>query len=485
MDPFYLNNSCDPFASRETPCQIGSYVQYAVNVSEPQHVFETIKFVKQHNIRFVVKNTGHDYMGKSTGTGAISIWTHHLQNITWIPQFTSPRYIGPAFKVRAGVRGIDLVREADKRGLVIISGECATVGFAGGYTQGGGHSALSSFYGLAADQTLEFEVITTQGKYVVASPTQNTELFWALSGGGGGTYGIVWSVTVKAHPDLPVTIATLQFTSDGIPEDLYWEAIEAYQASTRMYTDEKVWALATYNNATFTVNPFFAVNKGTDEVEALIRPLLSSLDNLEINYTSSVRPFNTYLEAYSDFLLNLPGFNILLGSRLLPRDLWNDKEKFKQMVKTIRDIVSEGTSAYDLAMKPSLEVAGHPENSVHPAWREAEKLFEFSIVISDGESVEQMRTDEERITTVLMPALKRLAPDSVAYLNEANVGDPDFRKEFYGSLYDPLLAIKDKWDPDEILYGSTSVGGDRWKETSDGRLCKTHAVDAGSSQAVS
>ena len=58
-----------------------------------------------------------------------------------------------------------------------------TVGYAGGYIQGGGHSVLNSVYGMAADQVLEFEVITTSGKFVRASPLENADLFWALSGG--------------------------------------------------------------------------------------------------------------------------------------------------------------------------------------------------------------------------------------------------------------------------------------------------------------
>jgi len=58
-----------------------------------------------------------------------------------------------------------------------------TAGYAGGYIQGGGHSVLSSMYGMAADQALEFEVITTSGKFVRASPRENPDLFWALSGG--------------------------------------------------------------------------------------------------------------------------------------------------------------------------------------------------------------------------------------------------------------------------------------------------------------
>ena len=54
------------------------------------------------------------------------------------------------------------------------------VGVPGGYTQGGGHSALSTSFGLAADQTLEWEVVTAGGKLVTASRTQNADLYWAL-----------------------------------------------------------------------------------------------------------------------------------------------------------------------------------------------------------------------------------------------------------------------------------------------------------------
>ena len=51
--------------------------------------------------------------------------------------------------------------------------------------------------------------------------------------------------------------------------------------------------------------------------------------------------------------------------------------------------------------------------------------------------------------------------------------DPDFKDAFYGPNYDRLLSIKDKWDPDGVLYGATAVGGDRWREDAeDGRLCR-------------
>lgn len=60
MAPVFLNKSCDPFTSPDDQCIIGSYVQYSVDVATPDHVAKTLAFAKQNNIRFVVKNTGHE-----------------------------------------------------------------------------------------------------------------------------------------------------------------------------------------------------------------------------------------------------------------------------------------------------------------------------------------------------------------------------------------------------------------------------------------
>jgi FAD/FMN-containing dehydrogenase len=59
---------------------------------------------------------------------------------------------------------------------------------------------LASIYGMAADQVLAYEVVTADGRFVTASNKVNTDLFWALRGGGGSTYGIVTSVIAKAYP---------------------------------------------------------------------------------------------------------------------------------------------------------------------------------------------------------------------------------------------------------------------------------------------
>jgi FAD/FMN-containing dehydrogenase len=77
-----------------------------------------------------------------------------------------------------------------------------TVGVAGGYVAGGGHSPLSSKYGLAADHVLSMDVVTPDGRFVTADEKNNVDLFWALRGGGGGTFGVVTSVTFKVYPKM-------------------------------------------------------------------------------------------------------------------------------------------------------------------------------------------------------------------------------------------------------------------------------------------
>ena len=154
------------------------------------------------------------------GFGSLSIWTHNLKDMKFISDYVGKSYKGPAMKVGAGVQVLEAYEFANKQGHMIVGGECQSVGLAGGFTAGGGQSPLSSFLGLAADQTLEFEVITSNGALLRAAPDENQDLYWALSGGGPG-YGVVWSVTYKAHKDVPVTGTKLDFAKNNASDDSY------------------------------------------------------------------------------------------------------------------------------------------------------------------------------------------------------------------------------------------------------------------------
>ena len=63
-------------------------------------------------------------MGKSTGTGALSVWTHNLQDMEWVPDYVSSGYNGPAVKAPAGAIGTDLAAFLSPKGYAVVSGEC-------------------------------------------------------------------------------------------------------------------------------------------------------------------------------------------------------------------------------------------------------------------------------------------------------------------------------------------------------------------------
>lgn len=73
-----------------------------------------------------------------------------------------------------------------------------TVGIAG-WSLGGGHGPFGNLYGLGVDNVLEIELVGPNGTVMIANSTSNPELFWAMRGGGGSTWGVVTAFTIRAH----------------------------------------------------------------------------------------------------------------------------------------------------------------------------------------------------------------------------------------------------------------------------------------------
>lgn len=288
MAPLFANASCDPFTERDAQCVVGSYVQYAVNATGASDYIETLAFARERNIRLVVRNTGHDYLGKSTGAGALALWTHHLKDID-VLDYGSTEYTGKAIKLGAGVQAFEAQAVANELGFVVVEGACPTVGIAGGYSQGGGTSPLGSKYGLAADQVLEWQVVTPTGAILTATPDQNSDMYWALTGGGGGTYGVVLSMTVKMHQDMPTAGATLSFAESS---EKYWDAIQVFLMNLPAILDAGVtvyWQVVSGNR--FSVPQSYFPNGTAQELERLLQPTLHALNSSGIDYGRKTDPF--------------------------------------------------------------------------------------------------------------------------------------------------------------------------------------------------
>jgi FAD/FMN-containing dehydrogenase len=193
---------------------------YAVAASTTEDVVAGINFARKHRLRLVVKGGGHSYQGTSCAADSLLIWTRAMDGVTLHDTFAPAgcRDVFPAVSVGAGAVWMHVYDAVTtKGGRYVQGGGCATVGVAG-LVQSGGFGSFSKRYGLAAAGLLEAEVVTADGVVRTANACTNPDLFWALKGGGGGTFGVVTRLTLRT-PELPpffgAVFATVKARSDA------------------------------------------------------------------------------------------------------------------------------------------------------------------------------------------------------------------------------------------------------------------------------
>jgi hypothetical protein len=159
------HETCYIESPRDSKCGQGRISLYSAKVQTKFQVQKAVLFAKSHNLRLAIKNTGHDFLGRSTAPESLQILTHEMKDIKVVEDFSpkgapNRRSEGPAVTMSAGVQLPELYLAVAKHNRTVIAGSSHTVGAAGGYIQGGGHSPFGAWKGLASDNALEFEVVT-------------------------------------------------------------------------------------------------------------------------------------------------------------------------------------------------------------------------------------------------------------------------------------------------------------------------------------
>ncbi|KAF2746026.1 isoamyl alcohol oxidase-like protein [Sporormia fimetaria CBS 119925] len=492
MWPTYQGRTCLAHDSPNDNCTLGGYPSYAVKITNVAQIQTSINFARNKNLRLVIKNTGHDFLGKSLGAGSLSLWTHALKDLDFIESYKSDSgYRGPAIKVGAGVIFRELYDFAHEKGVIVAGGICETVGYAGGYFALGGHTPMSGYYGMAADSIEAIQLVTADGKFITASSKQNAELFWALRGGGGSTFGVVTSVITRAHPKMPVVTTTLFFGVGGdVTNDIFWQGIKAYFEQFPLWAENRAYTFFVVGpgffdptQLSFALVPFWAPGHTIESSNKLLQPWLDRLAELGIQVTPNVTRFDSFKEAHA---ASWPGITVgsvgLNNNRLFPKSIWEDAGKFERFMGVLRRHVDEGRSivGYFQAPRNRLNV----DNAVSSAWRHANAFLLSGAPIEGGENATQAQLQAAAKNNIeyMEPwrELSRPRDFGGSYGNEGDVVEPKWQEEFYGIQYERLLRVKGKWDPKDVFYATTAVGSERWEvrdgdwgtQTQMGRLCR-------------
>ncbi|KAJ5816337.1 FAD linked oxidase N-terminal [Penicillium robsamsonii] len=485
MWPLWEGRTCLPTTNASASCTVGGYSTYAVNVSNVAQIQLAVNFARNADIRLVIKNTGHDFNGKSTGAGALGIWTHHLKDIEYYENYRGSGYQGPAVKLGSGVQAGELYEKGKELGFTAVGGECMTVGVAGGYVLGGGHSPMSSVYGLAADQVLALEVVLANGRFVTVTEESDPDLFWALRGGGGATYGVVTSLISRVYPKVGVTLSTFNFsTGKDVSVETFWAGFKSYLKRFPAYADAGTyayfWVLPTGPDAfTFLMSPLFAVNHTVDQYNALVQPWYDELHELGI----SIQPNTTYYDNFHDawkagFPLETVGSSVMkTGSRLFPRANFDNSTSLDATFNALRATITEGFGLLAYNMKAELQ-EGFTSNSANPAFRKMLMHAMTSTIWTNTTSNAEIKSKMHDLTNVI-GKWRAVSPDSGAYMSEADIQEPHFQESFYGTNYNRLYKLKHRYDPTALFYAPTAVGSEDWVVKSldglpdqNGRLCR-------------
>lgn len=294
---------------------------------------------------------------------------------------------------------------------------------------------------MSADNTLEWELVTAAGKLITASRTRNSDIYWALSGGGGGNYGVVVSMTAKSFPDSHVGGATRSFYSSSNPTEAFYNGIDAFHAALPAMVKSGAMIVYYFTKDFFMIAPVTAYNKTTTQVQTIMTPFLSSLDNLSVNYAASFSQKASYHDHYDQFFGPLPDGAIKVGiaqygGRLIPKDTSINNPH--GLSKTSRYIAEKGVTFIGVGTDVS-PFGKNSQNAVLPAWHKA--LVHATLTTKwsfDPAKWNQMLANQDPMTNDIMPAIERITPGSGAYMNEADFRQPGFQQEFFGANYLPL-----------------------------------------------
>jgi ribonuclease T2 len=187
-------NEC--FAQTRNNAMLGWEPAFTVFATGVAHVQTSVRFAVQHNLCIMVAGTGHDFVNRHSCDNGVFIRTAMIKGQEW--NLNDPRWADGSVRLGSGNTFHEVQRAAAERGRYVSAGWAISVGVVG-WSIGGGHGPFAPSRGMGVDNILEVEIVTATGELVVANEVQNTDLWWAVRGGGGSTWGVITSITLRAH----------------------------------------------------------------------------------------------------------------------------------------------------------------------------------------------------------------------------------------------------------------------------------------------
>jgi FAD/FMN-containing dehydrogenase len=188
-----------------------------------EDVVASVAFAREHDLLLAVRGGGHNVAGTASAEGGLVVDLSPMKDIEVDPERRTVR-------AGAGVTIGELDEETQKHGLATPMGVVSETGIAG-LTLNGGIGHLRRKHGTSSDNLLSVDMVTADGRVLTASGEENTDLFWAVRG-GGGNFGVVTSFEYRLHPVGPEVMCAFVFYPGDRTKEVLRSAVEYVAEAT-------------------------------------------------------------------------------------------------------------------------------------------------------------------------------------------------------------------------------------------------------------
>ncbi|WP_214105353.1 FAD-binding oxidoreductase [Acrocarpospora catenulata] len=391
-----------------------------------------VRFAADAGLVLSVRGGGHAFPGFGTNDDGVVIDLSRLANVEIIDK---ERHL---VRIGGGATWGQVATALAPHGLAISSGDTKSVGV-GGLTLSGGIGWKVRKYGLALDNVVAAEVVTSDGEVVRASAGENPELFWAIRG-GGGNFGIVTAFEFAAHPTTDVFYGKIAFPAA--------EAATVLQgwADYLRTAPEELTSIVSF------ANPFAGGPEAPVEIQVAFDgddPELAAQAIDPIRRLGTMIDDDVALKPYTDTLVD--GATPPPGIQLVTRSAFADKESVPEVLRILAQVGASAGSPFIAVRSVGGAVSRVPGDATAYAHRQAELMF-LTTVAGPHLVVEAARPALEAIWARLAPHVNG------AYANFlATATEEDVAAIYPRQTYERLAAVKRQYDPANLFASNHNI----------------------------
>lgn len=483
---------------------------YAIKARHANDVSAAINFARDNNLRLVVKGGGHSYLGTSNAPDSLLIWTRAMNSVTLHTEFVGKGCSGsaapmPAVSCGAGAMWMDLYYAVTTLGgRYVQGGGCTTVGVAG-LVQSGGFGSFSKGFGTAASGLIEAEIVTADGRVRIVNACTEPDLFWAIKGGGGGTFGVLTRLTLRTH-ELPKYFGyvggKIRATSEAAFQQLIARFIDFYR--TQLLNPHWGEQVKLSPDNTFQLS---MVCQGLDDaqVRAVWQPFFDWVRSLPGDYlvlsplhggagdsrgwwnpadnTSMIRDTREGAAKHHGWW---HGDQDQVGAFIHGYEsVWLPASTLDGLTPPLADALFAASRHKEVQLHINKGLAGAPPDALEVTRQTATNpavLDAFALaLIADGErpsypGLERPAMDliaarkDARDIDLAAAELAKIVANPGSYVSESNYFNRSWQLAYWGGNYPRLRRIKSQYDPSGLFFVHHAVGSEDWSADGFTRL---------------